>query len=80
MDEGKDRRRSTRKNELDANLAVDDEPAIIDGVVGGDLGQGVDLPIAPHLSRSLSLLPNPSPTYRDLRPKEEKNQEIGMAG
>lgn len=57
MDDGTDRRRSTRGNEMDANLAVDDEPAVIGRVVGGDLGQGVDLPIAPHLSLSLSLLP-----------------------
>lgn len=58
---GEDRRDPI--GEMNTDLAVDDEPTVLGGVVRRDLGQGVDLRIAPHLS--LSLPRTRSETRRD---------------
>lgn len=57
---------------MDTDLAVDDEPTVLVGVVGRDLGQGVDLPMTPHLlALSVSLSPSLSPRKENGETKEE---------
>lgn len=59
--------------EMNTDLAVDDEPTVLGGVVRRDLGQGVDLRIAPHLSLS--------PSHKlDLRRGEYKAEDGSEEG